>query len=128
MKFINNWTTTLTADLSALGDTLPISSEASNRLDLSGVYWLTITDTENTRWEIVEVSAGLSIERGIDGTLAQDWQAGATVYCTVTAGQLESILSRLDALEQNGGGEIGEGLTDESGNTLTDQNGNILID
>lgn len=128
MKFINNWATTLTADLAALDDVLPIPPDAANKLDLSGVYWLTLADAEQSKWEIVEVSAGLAIQRGKDGAAPQDWPAGTAVYATVTAGHLTNILNRLAALEAGGGGTpAGGALADDSGSTLTDENSNTLI-
>ena len=118
---------------------MPIPPDAAARLDLSGVYWLTLTDSANpleqTRWEIVEVSAGLSILRGRDGTAAQSWPAETLIYCAVTAGQMsqmhaqvDSLLLRVAALESGGGGGVVDGaLTDGSGNTLTDESNNPLV-
>lgn len=134
MKYINNWITQLTAPLSAGATVLPISPVAAARLDLSGTnhYWLTLTNSANpleqTQWEIVEVSAGLSLVRGRDGTAAQSWPADTLIYCALTAGQLTDLQARIAALEAGGGGGSTDGaLTDGSGNALTDENSNILI-
>ena len=130
MNYINNWVTRITAPLAAAAATLPIPPSAASRLDLTGVYWLTLTDSANpleqTQWEIVEVSAGLSLVRGRDGTVAQSWPADTLIYCALTAGQLTDLQARIAALEAGGGGSTDGALTDESGNTLTDENGNLL--
>ncbi len=133
MNYINNWITQITAPLSAGATVLPISPVAAARLDLSGTnhYWLTLTNSTNpleqTQWEIVEVSAGLSLVRGRDGTTAQSWPADTLIYCALTAGQLTDLQARITALEAGGGGSTDGALIDELGNALTDENSNILI-
>lgn len=131
MKYINNWITQITEPLGASDLVLTIPPTAASRLDLTGVYWLTLTDNPNpleqTKWEVVEVSSGLAIQRGMDGTTAQNWPAETLIYCALTAGQLEALHSRVEALEAGGGGTADGALTDESGNLLTDENSNILI-
>ncbi|MDY0207481.1 MAG: hypothetical protein RBR82_12790 [Pseudomonas sp.] len=133
MKYINNWVTQLTAPLSGSATVLPISPLAASRLDLTGSYWLTLTNSANpleqTQWEIVEVSAGLAIARGKDGTTAQDWPAETLIYCTLTAGQLTALQNRIEVLEAGGGGDpVTDGaLVDETGDTLVDENSNILV-
>lgn len=132
MKYINNWIAQITAPLSAGATVLPISPTAASRLDLAngGKYWLTLTNSadplEQTQWEIVEVSAGLSLVRGRDGTAAQNWPADTLIYCALTAGQLTDLQARITALETGGGGSTDGALTDQLGNTLTDENSNIL--
>lgn len=131
MNYINNWITQITAPLSAGATVLPISPVAASRLDLSGTnhYWLTLTNSTNpleqTQWEIVEVSAGLSLVRGRDGTAAQSWAADTVIYCALTAGQLTDLQTRITALEA-GGGSVDGALTDGT-NVLTDENSNILV-
>ena len=133
MNYINNWITQITAPLPAGATVLPISPIAASRLDLAngGKYWLTLTNSTNpleqTQWEIVEVSAGLSLVRGRDGTAAQSWPADTLIYCALTAGQLTDLQARITALEAGGGGSTDGALTDESGNALTDENSNILV-
>lgn len=133
MNYINNWITQITAPLSAGATVLPISPIAASRLDLTngGKYWLTLTNSANpleqTQWEIVEVSAGLSLVRGRDGTAVQNWPADTLIYCALTAGQLTDLQARIAALEAGGGGSTDGALTDESGNTLTDENSNFLV-
>lgn len=132
MNYINNWITQITAPLPAGATVLQIPPMAASRLDLTngGKYWLTLTNSANpleqTQWEIVEVSAGLSLVRGRDGTAAQSWPADTLIYCALTAGQLTDLQDRITALEAGGGSTDGA-LTDESGNTLTDENSNILV-
>lgn len=134
MNYINNWITQITAPLSAGATVLPISPIAASRLDLTngGKYWLTLTNSANpleqTQWEIVEVSADLSLVRGRDGTAAQSWPADTLIYCALTAGQLTDLQARIAALEAGGGGDpvVSGALTDHLGHTLTDENSNIL--
>lgn len=131
MKYINNWITTLTAPLAAGGAALPIDPVAASRLDPLGTYRLTLANsaipTLQTQIEIIDVSDGVIISRANEGTVAQSWSAGTLVYCALTAGQIDSIMSRLDALESATPPAPSDGLTDENGNTLTDENSNILI-
>lgn len=111
MNYINNWVTRLTAPLAAGDTVLQIPSVTAAQLDLSGVYWLTLTDSANpleqTRHEVVEVSAGLVIQRGMDGTPAQAWPVDTLIYCAITAGQLVALQSRINALESGGTGSAG---------------------
>lgn len=131
MNYINNWITKLSAPLGAGDTVLPIPPDAAARLTLTdgGKYWLTLANSlnplEQTQWEIVEVSAGLSLVRGRDGTSAHSWSADTLVYCALTAGQLTDLQARITALET--GGSTDGALTDQLGNTLTDENSNILI-
>ena len=134
MNYINNWITQITAPLPAGETVLQIPPTAASRLDLTngGKYWLTLTNSadplEQTQWEIVEVSADLSLVRGRDGTAAQSWPSDTLIYCALTAGQLTDLQARIAALEAGGGGGVVDGaLTDELGNTLTDENSNILV-
>lgn len=131
MNFINNWVTQLTAPLSAASTVLPIPPSAAARLDLTGVYYLTLVNSlnplEQTLWEIIEVSAGLQLKRGQDGTSAKSWPSETVIYCALTAGQLKSLQDRIVALE-SASSEVDGALTDGSGNTLTDDSNNILVE
>lgn len=134
MNYINNWITKLSAPLGAGDTVLPIPPDAAARLTLTdgGKYWLTLANSlnplEQTVVEIVEVSEGLALVRGRDGTSAQSWPADTLVYCALTAGQLTDLQTRIAALEAGGGGDpvVSGALTDQLGNTLTDENSNIL--
>lgn len=125
MNYINNWVTRITAPLAAAAATLPIPPSAASRLDLTGVYWLTLTDSANpleqTKWEVVEVSSGLAIQRGMDGTTAQDWPVDTLIYCAVSAGQLAALQSRIDDLESASGGGGGSGTISGSGDPNVSQ-------
>lgn len=95
MQFANNYLQPIT--LTAAADTAALSLA-------DGTYRLTIADsaTGATRWEIVdaEVMGGsATLTRGREGTEAQLWPLGSVIYCALTAGTLQSILTRLDALE-----------------------------
>ena len=130
MKYINNWITTLTAPLAAGGTVLPVDPASAGKLDLSGTYRLTLTNSTNpilqTQIEIVDVSTGLALSRAKEGTVAQSWPTGTVVYCAITAGQLTDLQSRIVALENAEPPPLGSGLTDEIGDLLTDENGDIL--
>ncbi|MCC4261083.1 hypothetical protein LL270_10500 [Pseudomonas aestusnigri] len=95
MQFANNYLQPIT--LTAAADTVALSLA-------DGTYRLTIADsaTGATRWEIVdaEVMGGsATLTRGREGTEAQLWPLGSVIYCALTADTLQSILTRLDALE-----------------------------
>lgn len=94
-----------------------------------GSYRLTLSDALRTRWEIVDASVSggaATLVRGLEGTAPQDWPGGSVIYCAVTAGQLNDLLARLNALD--GGGVLPDGaLTDMNGSVLTDAAGNTLI-
>lgn len=67
-----------------------------------GSYRLTLSDAAGTRWEIVDAvvaSGTATLTRAQEGTTEQDWPAGSLIYCAVTAGQLNDLLARLQALE-----------------------------
>lgn len=129
MAFINNWTSRLELALSSgTGQSLPVPPADKARLS-AGAYLLTLSDEEQ-QVEIIEYDGTQDAitARGLEGTQERDWPADAVIYAAVTAGQLTSILSAVEQLQQQVdeccGGE--EGLTDQSGNILTDQNGNAL--
>ncbi len=98
MRYVNNWLTPLTEGF-APGDTvLPVSGQALGQLP-PGDYLLSLTTSTNpaeqTAWEIiaVTVTGGLAsvTARGQEGTIEQEWFAGALVYCAVTAGTLNTL-------------------------------------
>lgn len=67
-----------------------------------GSYRLTLSDAAGTRWEIVDAvvaSGTATLTRAQEGTTEQDWPTGSLIYCDVTAGQLNDLLARLQALE-----------------------------
>ncbi|TVT66028.1 MAG: hypothetical protein FHK79_18040 [Pseudomonas sp.] len=95
MQFINNWSraVTLAPGVTSLSLDLP-----------DGDYRLTLADSQftPTRWEIVgaTVAAGTAtLARGLEGTTDQDWPTDSIIYCTVTAGLLADLFSRLAATE-----------------------------
>ena len=94
MQFVNNWLRPITL---AAGETIA-------SLDLpDGQYVLTLADSETsaTRWEIVTanvVAGAAQLLRAQEGTDDSDWGAGSVVYCTVTAGILQTLFSRIDEL------------------------------
>lgn len=95
MQFINNWSqpVTLAAGITTLALDLP-----------DGEYRLTLADSQFTpaHWEIVAatvVGGTATLARGLEGTADQDWPTDSIIYCSVTAGLLTDLLSRLAALE-----------------------------
>lgn len=110
MNFVNNWSRPI--ELAA--------GATSCELDLpDGEYLLTLTDSpaNPSRWEIIwaDVYEGVAdIERGEQGTGDQDWPEGSIVYQGLTAGQLAELFARIAALEDSGGGSVGDGLTKEN--------------
>ena len=94
-----------------------------------GDYRLTLTNADGNAWEIVDAivtNGAATLVRGLEGTAPQDWPGGSVIYCAVTAGQLNDLLARLNALD--GGGVLPDGaLTDMNGSVLTDAAGNTLI-
>ncbi|PIA66360.1 hypothetical protein CDR19_25060 [Ectopseudomonas toyotomiensis] len=144
MKFVNHWAYVLGADLPAGGTALPIPNPALARLGLANGdrCTLVITGSFNPLSQVAEVivavgttGGSVNLVRGAEGTVAQSWPAGALVYAPVTAGhmtgiqnQLASLLSRIEALEHGGGGDMPEGaLVDGLGNYLVDGQGNYLV-
>ncbi|WP_312905369.1 hypothetical protein [Stutzerimonas nitrititolerans] len=134
MNFINNWLREITLEQGA----------ESCPLDLpSGDYRLTLADAASgaTRWEIVDavvLGGAATLVRAREGTADQEWSAGSVIYCDVTAGQLNALMSRIVQLENEvtslsdrvaaleGGGIPDGALTDNDGNALVDANGNYL--
>jgi hypothetical protein len=151
MRFIDNWCYALTGALAASGSELPIAGEAITRLDLeeSAEYVLCIVGAldplSNSALEIVRLvggESGYELQRGEQGTAAQDWPEGAVVHCGVTAALLaglyaqasqvpeladhvSDLLERVAALE---GGSVPEGaLVDGDGAALVDGDENFLV-
>lgn len=97
-NFVNNYSEPL--------ELLEDQTEAALALP-DGKYRLTITDSpvNSTQWEIMdaEVNGGTAyLERGIEGTIAQEWTGDSVIYSTITAGILEMMISRL--MPAGGGG------------------------
>lgn len=96
MNVVNNW----------LRDIALAASATECPLDLpDGMYRLVIADglgAAATRIEVIEaeVVAGTgTLQRGLEGTEDQEWGEGSVIHCTLTAGLLLDILSRLATLE-----------------------------
>ncbi|WP_298187836.1 hypothetical protein [uncultured Pseudomonas sp.] len=82
MNYVNNWLRPIT-----LG-----AADTSAALDLpDGSYRLCISDASGALFEVVDavaVSGTATLTRGLEGTTAQEWPAGSSIYCSVTAGML----------------------------------------
>lgn len=100
-----------------------------------GEYRLTLTNADGNAWEIVDATVAggtATLVRGLEGTADQAWPAGSSIYCAVTAGQLNALAARIDDLEQRvselESGSIPDGaLVDHDGAALVDGDGNFLI-
>lgn len=102
-RFTNNGVATLAAAIDASAGTITLGVGEGDRfaaISTSGwdVQALTLTSPElPDAVEIIEVhgrgsgSDVLEVQRGMDGTAAVAWPAGATVSARVTAGMLESF-------------------------------------
>lgn len=131
--YVNNWLREITL---AQGAT-------SCPLDLpDGEYRLTLADTAGTEWEIVDatvVNGVAALVRAREGTANQLWPLGSVIYCAVTAGQLNSLMQRINLLEvslqlltarvadlEEGGAIPNGALTDPDGRLLVDAENNYL--
>lgn len=141
MRYVNNWLAQLTAGLGPAATALPLSPAAIGRLP-PGEYLLTLASSANpveqTAWEVVRVtvaSGNATAVRAQEGTAPLAWPAGTLIYCSLTAGfvndlvtQIASLTARVVALEAGGGVDpVPDGaLVDQDANTLVDGQGNIL--
>lgn len=134
MNFINNWLREITLEQGATACPLDLPD---------GEYRLTLADAASgaTRWEILDAAVlggTATLVRAGEGTADQGWPAGSVIYCDVTAGQLNALMSRIVQLEDEitglrdrvaaleGGGIPDGALTDNDGNALVDADGNYL--
>lgn len=100
MRFLNNWSTALTAALSAGGGTLPIASDVAALLVEGEDYLVTLTNEDRTAWEIVKASrsgGAVVIERAQEGTPASAWAVGDQAFISVTAGTLQQLVDAAPA-------------------------------
>jgi hypothetical protein len=93
MNFINNWQRSIALEAGA----------TSAALDLpDGIYQLVLSDALGaaaTAWEIVRatVTGGTAaLLRAQEGTADQVWPAGSVIYCSLTAGQIAEVYTKLD--------------------------------
>lgn len=100
MNYINNWLYQLTGSFAAGQSTLPLPAAALERLALAegAEYLLTLSATLNPttpgETEIIRLTGtagGYTIARGQEGTHAQSWPEGTSIWCAVTAGGLETL-------------------------------------
>ena len=119
-KFINNFETSLTGEITAVATSMTVASAAGLSLTSGEVYRLTIQNADASLYELVDVTAisgnTLTIERGKEATTVQAWATGSVVLCGVTAEQL-------DKLNSSGGGSSNETWYTATSNTLNIANG-----
>jgi len=94
--FTNQASTLLAADILAADVSLTVlAGEGVKFPTPSGGDWFTVTLQVGLNFEIVNVTGKVgdvfTIERGQDGTIAQDWATGATVGLRVHAQWLETV-------------------------------------
>ena len=93
--FTNNASTTLSAGINNSTTTIPIASAGGFPSLSSGQYYFgTISNTNNTKIEIVKVASGttsLTVTRGQDGTSAQAFDSGDNFQLRVTAATLSAV-------------------------------------
>ena len=91
-KFINNFETSLTGEITAVATSMTVASAAGLSLTSGEVYRLTIQNADASLYELVDVTAisgnTLTIERGKEATTAQAWATGSVVLCGVTSAQM----------------------------------------
>ena len=113
--YSNNASTTLSSGINDSVTTVPIAS-ASGFPSIGGgeYYFGTIANTNNTKIEVVKVTAGttsLTVVRGQDGTTAQAFDSGDNFQLRVTAATLEAA-SKSD-VNITGGAIAGAAITND---------------
>jgi hypothetical protein len=104
LKFSNNATTTLAADLSSIATSMSVASGTGAlfpELGGSDYFYATLQDL-NDNMEIVKVTARtddtMTIVRAQEGTLAIPFAASSRVELRMTAAALQEIVDGLAAL------------------------------
>jgi len=97
LKFTNNARTLLTANISAVDTTIPVSSTSAFPTISSGAdaFYVTISDGTNTEVVYVTGKTGTSFTgcaRGVDGTTARAFTSTTPVEQRLNAGALNSFL------------------------------------
>ena len=113
--YSNNASTSLSAGINNSTTTIPIAS-ASGFPSIGGgeYYFGTIADTNNTKIEVVKVTAGttsLTVIRGQGGTTAQAFDSGDNFQLRVTADTLEAA-TKTD-VNITGGAIAGAAITND---------------
>jgi hypothetical protein len=113
--YTNNASTTLSSGINDSTTTIPIAS-ASGFPSISGsnYYFATIANTNNTKIEVVKVTAGttsLTVTRAQDGTTAQAFDSGDNFQVRVTAATLEAA-TKTD-VNITGGAIAGAAITND---------------
>jgi len=113
--YSNNASTTLSSGINDSTTTVPIASASGFPSIGSGEYYFaTIANTNNTKIEVVKVTAGttsLTVTRAQDGTSAQAFDSGDNFQLRVTAATLEAA-SKTD-VNITGGAIAGAAITND---------------
>ena len=113
--YSNNASTTLSSGINDTTTTIAIAS-ASGFPSISGsnYYFATLANTNNTKIEVVKVTAGttsLTVVRAQDGTTAQTFESGDNFQLRVTAATLEAA-TKTD-VNITGGAIAGAAITND---------------
>jgi hypothetical protein len=113
--YSNNASTTLSAGINNSTTTIGIASASGfPTIGSNEYYFATIANTNNTKIEVVKVTAGttsLTVVRGQDGTSAQAFDSGDNFQLRVTAATLEAA-SKTD-VNITGGAIAGAAITND---------------
>ena len=104
-KFVNNLVLELAADLVNSGSVISVvSTTGLPVLDVGDWLYATITDIREggeLRWEVVKINnysgTTLFVTRGQDGTVAQNWLAGAKLGNRVVAADMNTLVAFKDS-------------------------------
>jgi len=114
--YSNNASTTLSSGINDSTTTVPIASASGFPSIGSGEYYFaTIANTNNTKIEVVKVTAGttsLTVTRAQDGTTAQAFDSGDNFQLRVTAATLEAA-SKTD-VNITGGAIAGAAISNDA--------------
>lgn len=126
IRFANNVSTQLTKPVAADDSTIEVRSLTHGlvwpNISATGDYFLiVIDDVESSYWEILKCTkvsiadniTTLTVERGLEGTIPSEFQAGAVVENRLTAGTLDAFGAGFPAkVEINRGGTGATTATD----------------
>ena len=113
--YSNNASTSLSAGINNSTTTIPIASASGfPSIGVGEYFFATIANTNNTKIEVVKVTAGttsLTVVRGQDDTTAQEFDSGDNFQVRVTAATLGA--ATITDVNITGGAIAGAALTDD---------------
>jgi hypothetical protein len=132
-RFVNNWRTTLAAELLPAGEELTVPEAWGALLALSaGDYYDLTLDPLGDNPEIVRVTANVAgvltaDSRGREGTPVSGWPAGTEIACTITAAFVQAIQSSNAGDVSEGDGAPSEPPENTNSKYLDTGNGDIYM-